>query len=104
MPRAGDPISGPRAALRQQRRHAGALPARAGQEELFRNADADEMVFVHRGRGMLHTMFGPLPFRDFDYVVIPRCTTYRLEFEPGCAARSAGDRVERAHLRSRRNI
>ena len=32
----------------------------------------------------LHTMFGPLPFRDFDYVVIPRCTTYRLEFEPAC--------------------
>ena len=29
-------------------------------------------------------MFGPLPFRDFDYVVIPRCTTYRFEFEAGC--------------------
>ena len=28
-------------------------------------------------------MFGPLPFRPFDYVVIPRCTTYRLEFERG---------------------
>ena len=33
--------------------------------------------------GDAHTMFGPLPFRPFDYVVIPRCTTYRLEFEPG---------------------
>jgi homogentisate 1,2-dioxygenase len=54
------------------------------QEELFRNADADEVVFIHSGRGTLHTMFGPLPFRDFDYVVIPRCTTYRLEFEPAC--------------------
>ena len=54
------------------------------QEELFRNADADEVVFVHRGRGLLHTMFGPLSFRDFDYVVIPRCTTYRFEFEAGC--------------------
>ncbi len=32
---------------------------------------------------MLHTHFGPLPFRPLDYVVIPRCTTYRLEFEPG---------------------
>ena len=85
MPRSGDPISGPRAAPRQRRRHP--VPA-AGpdepQEELFRNADADEVVFVHRGRGTLHTMFGPLPFRDFDYIVIPRCTTYRLEFEPGC--------------------
>jgi len=54
------------------------------QQELYRNADADEVIFVHSGRGALHTMFGPLPFRDFDYVVIPRCTTYRLEFEPEC--------------------
>src|SRR5262249_23624963 len=28
------------------------------------------------------TLFGPLSFREFDYVVIPRCTTYRLDFEP----------------------
>ncbi|MBV8076158.1 MAG: hypothetical protein JO284_07165, partial [Planctomycetaceae bacterium] len=53
------------------------------QAELYRNALADELVFIHRGRGKLQTMFGPLPFRPFDYVVIPRCTTYRLEFEPG---------------------
>jgi homogentisate 1,2-dioxygenase len=30
-------------------------------------------------------MFGPLSFRPFDYVVIPRCTTYRLEFDGGAA-------------------
>ena len=28
---------------------------------------------------------GPLPFREYDYLVIPRCTTYRLAFEPGSA-------------------
>jgi homogentisate 1,2-dioxygenase len=49
--------------------------------ELYRNADADEVLFIHQGQGTLHTMFGPLPFRPFDYVVIPRCTTYRLEFD-----------------------
>jgi homogentisate 1,2-dioxygenase len=53
------------------------------QAELYRNAAADEIVFVHTGRGVLHTMFGPLPFRPFDYVVIPKTTTYRMEFEPG---------------------
>src|SRR5207302_5792099 len=53
------------------------------QEILFRNASADEIIFVHQGRGMLRTMFGPLPFRAFDYVVIPRCTTYQLDFEGG---------------------
>ncbi len=53
------------------------------QGELYRNATHDEVIFVHGGRGTLHTMFGPLPFRPFDYVVIPRCTTYRMEFEAG---------------------
>lgn len=53
------------------------------QAELFRNASADEVLFVHQGQGTLHTMFGPLNFKPFDYIVIPRCTTYRLEFEPG---------------------
>jgi homogentisate 1,2-dioxygenase len=52
------------------------------QAELFRNAEADEIVFVHRGQGTLRTMLGPVPFKPFDYVVIPRCTTYRLEFDP----------------------
>jgi homogentisate 1,2-dioxygenase len=51
------------------------------QAELYRNATADEVIFVHRGRGTLHTMFGPLSFRPCDYVVIPRCTTYRLDFD-----------------------
>jgi homogentisate 1,2-dioxygenase len=55
-------------------------PAEA-QKELYRNATADEVLFIHRGRGTLHTMFGPLPFKPFDYIVIPRCTTYRIEFE-----------------------
>jgi homogentisate 1,2-dioxygenase len=57
-------------------------PAEA-QGELYRNAAADEVLFIHRGRGTLHTMFGPLPFRPFDYVVIPRCTSYRLDFDEG---------------------
>ena len=55
------------------------------QAELYRNAAADEILFVHQGRGTLHTMFGTLAFRPFDYVVIPHCTTYRLEFESGSA-------------------
>ncbi|HEY1861925.1 MAG TPA: homogentisate 1,2-dioxygenase, partial [Gemmataceae bacterium] len=53
------------------------------QHELFRNATADEVIFVHKGQGTLHTMYGPLAFKPFDYIVIPRCTTYRLEFDNG---------------------
>src|SRR5262249_12419584 len=51
------------------------------QAELYRNASADEIIFVHRGAGSVMTMFGVLPFRPFDYVVIPRCTTYEMRFD-----------------------
>jgi homogentisate 1,2-dioxygenase len=51
------------------------------QAELFRNALADEIIFIHKGRGRLLTHFGVLPFKPYDYVVIPRCTTYRFEFD-----------------------
>lgn len=44
----------------------------------FRNADGDEVYFVHRGQGILETDFGPLYFEPGDYLVIPRGTTYRL--------------------------
>ncbi|MBP3957192.1 homogentisate 1,2-dioxygenase [Gemmata sp. G18] len=53
------------------------------QAELYRNALADEVIFVHKGAGRLLTAFGVLPFKPFDYVVIPRCTTYKFDFDPG---------------------
>src|SRR5262245_55806012 len=37
------------------------------QAELYRNASADEVLFVHRAQGTLKTMYGTLPFRPFDY-------------------------------------
>jgi homogentisate 1,2-dioxygenase len=51
------------------------------QAELYRNAVAEEIIFVHRGSGTLATHFGTLPFKSFDYIVIPRCTTYRIDFQ-----------------------
>jgi homogentisate 1,2-dioxygenase len=51
------------------------------QQELYRNATADEVIFVHKGQGSLYTMFGSLPFRACDYIVVPRCTTYHLDFD-----------------------
>lgn len=44
----------------------------------FRNADGDEVVFIHAGQGILETDFGPLYYQKGDYLVIPRGTTYRL--------------------------
>jgi homogentisate 1,2-dioxygenase len=84
IPRSGDPITGRVPLFGNDDVTLTRCRPEQPQRELFRNADADEVIFVHCGRGALHTMFGPLPFRDFDYIVIPRCTTYRLEFEPDC--------------------
>jgi homogentisate 1,2-dioxygenase len=44
----------------------------------FRNADGDQLLFVHRGEGVLETDFGPLTFEKGDYIVIPRAVTHRL--------------------------
>ena len=50
-------------------------------EYFFRDGEGDEVVFVHEGGGVLETIFGSLPFRKHDYVVIPRGTTYRFRFD-----------------------
>ena len=47
----------------------------------FRNGEGDEVIFVHEGSGVLETIFGDLPYKEGDYIVIPRGTTYR--FAPG---------------------
>src|SRR5437868_818819 len=44
----------------------------------FRNADGDELYFVHRGEGVIETDFGPLTFEPGDYIVLPRAMTYRV--------------------------
>ncbi len=44
----------------------------------FRNADADELLFVHEGAGRLETDFGPLAYAPGQYLVVPRGTVYRL--------------------------
>ncbi len=43
-----------------------------------RNADGDELWFVHRGEGTFETEFGPLEFRPGDYLVLPKGVTYRV--------------------------
>ncbi|SDD32123.1 homogentisate 1,2-dioxygenase [Nocardioides lianchengensis] len=43
----------------------------------YRNATGDECVFVESGSGAVETVFGVVPYRSGDYVVIPRATTHR---------------------------
>jgi homogentisate 1,2-dioxygenase len=53
---------------------------------LARNADGDELLFVHQGAGSLHCDFGHLRFTAGDYIVLPRGTMWRLEIEEAFAA------------------
>ena len=46
-----------------------------------RNADGDEVHFVHRGRGRFETDYGVLSYEPGDYVVIPKATTYRIHVD-----------------------
>ncbi len=43
----------------------------------FRNGDGDELHFIHKGSGVIHTDFGPLHYEEGDYLVIPKGTTYQ---------------------------
>ena len=58
-----------------------AAPRKSMTDHFFKNADADEVLFIHKGDGTLKTMYGNLDFGYGDYVVIPRGTTYQLHFK-----------------------
>ncbi len=47
----------------------------------FKNAAADECIFIHFGKGTVFTQFGALKFGPKDYIVIPKGTIYRMDFD-----------------------
>lgn len=47
-----------------------AAPRKSMDNYFYKNADADELVFVHEGSGTLQTMYGSLEFGYGDYLVI----------------------------------
>ena len=55
-------------------------------EHLARNADGDELLFVHAGRGDFYCDYGHLAFEPGDYLVLPRGTMWRLECAEPLAA------------------
>lgn len=58
-------------------------PAKRTMDYFYKNAEGDEVIFVHDGAGTLISPFGKLDIRKGDYVVIPRTVIYKLEFEEG---------------------
>jgi homogentisate 1,2-dioxygenase len=51
----------------------------ASMPQLARNADGDQLAFVHTGTGSLYTDYGHMPIEAGDYLVIPRGTMWRIE-------------------------
>ena len=58
-----------------------AAPTESMKNYFYKNADADEMIFIHKGKGKLKTFMGNIQFEYGDYLIIPRGMIYQMEFE-----------------------
>lgn len=60
--------------------------ADGAMDHLVRNADGDELLFLHSGHGAFYCDYGRLEIEAGDYVVIPRGTMWRTEFSGPASA------------------
>jgi len=58
-----------------------AAPQESMNDFFYKNADADELIFIHEGSGILKTNYGNLAFGYGDYLVVPRGTIYQIQFK-----------------------
>ena len=58
-----------------------AAPKKSMTTYFYKNADADELLFVHKGEGRVLSIFGEIPFEYGDYILIPRGVIYQIEFQ-----------------------
>ncbi len=61
--------------------HQGLVKEPMAANRFYKNAEMDEILFVHDAGGTLATMYGDVEVRPGDYLVIPRGTIYRLDLE-----------------------
>jgi homogentisate 1,2-dioxygenase len=58
-----------------------AAPRESLKNYFYKNADADELLFIHKGKGTLRTFMGNIPFEYGDYLIIPRGMIYQISFD-----------------------
>ncbi|MEN9323659.1 MAG: hypothetical protein RIT03_1707 [Bacteroidota bacterium] len=58
-----------------------AAPQESLTDYFYKNADADELIFIHKGSGKLRTMLGNIVFEPGDYLIIPRGIIYQIQFD-----------------------
>ena len=81
LPAHGDPISGRVPLLVNADVSFGLCRPNAPMHYFYKNADGDDLLFIHEGSGKLESQFGILPYHEGDYLVIPRGTIYRVVAE-----------------------
>lgn len=58
-----------------------AAPLKGNEDYFYKNADADEVIFIHEGTGKLRTLLGNISFGPGDYLVVPRGIIYQIRFD-----------------------
>ncbi|HLV40193.1 homogentisate 1,2-dioxygenase [Xanthomarina sp.] len=58
-----------------------AAPKHSTTDYFYKNSDADECIFIHKGTGKLRTHLGNLDFKYGDYLIVPRGTIYKMDFD-----------------------
>lgn len=58
-----------------------AAPKQSIRDYFYKNADADELLFIHKGTGTLRTQLGNIAFEYGDYLIIPRGMIYQIDFD-----------------------
>jgi homogentisate 1,2-dioxygenase len=74
----GDPISGRKVMMFNNDVSLGICNPNAQMDYFYKNAEGDEVVFIHYGSGTLESQYGTLDYRDGDYIIIPRGVIYKL--------------------------
>jgi len=82
LPPAGDYLTGRRTLLVSASLDVGVAKPVENTPTFFCNGDGDELWFVKSGGGVLESVFGRLPFREHDYILVPKGTFYRLNIAP----------------------
>ncbi len=58
-----------------------AAPQESQKDYFYKNTNADELIFIHKGTGKLRTFLGNIDFKYGDYLLIPRGVIYKMDFD-----------------------
>ncbi|MEH7112501.1 homogentisate 1,2-dioxygenase [Neobacillus niacini] len=76
-----DPIMGRNYVLANEDLKIATVAPEQEMNYFYRNSEGDEILFVHEGEGTVESIFGILPYKTGDYIIIPVGTTYRINMQ-----------------------